>query len=305
MALPLQILEDSTDTLYDELPVEGTFGNVASQTVRVQTPAVSPGEVEAATLETTSYTLAAAVQGASSIAWTAAAGTAPEGGRRYAIGKAAGATPFPVDVDVERVDVAASTIHLRTPLVRDVEAGDVMKGLRLTHALTAAETDEKGQASAIWSVTLTTPYQGRSVIAWEQYFRVVPQFFYHGLTDGEAVRLVPELRRHTAGAERSLQDAIEAAWEAVLLEDLQGQRIDIWSIKSAWQLRPVLAFATLHHVTAADESLDERTREAFRVRYQDRLRVVLESKELWIDTGDTGALPGETPPRRTHGVLRR
>ncbi len=307
MALPAQILEDSTDTLTDYLDHEGTFGNVASVEVRVMTASSSPGAFEEATLETTSYTLAAAARGAQQVAWTAAAGTAPVGGNRYAIGKAAGATPFPIVVEVERVDTDGQVLYLRSPLPAAIVAGDVLKGLQVSHALTAAETSASGRASAIWQATLTTPYKGRSVLVWEQYFRVVPQFFVHGLTQEEAVRTCPEIRRYIAGGPISLAEAIDAAWEARLLPDLEGQGIDIWSIKSSSSLRPALAFATLYHLVAFDEALNELTLERFRAQYSDRLNVTLASKEVWIDTGDTGALPGdeESPATEFHGELLR
>lgn len=309
MPLPPVLLEDTTDTLQDYIPLEGNFGNVSSVEVRIKTPSTEMPDVgseDSATLETTSYTLGAASKGATSIGWTATSGTAPVEGRKYMIGAASDETPFPQVVEVKTLDTSGTTIYLRDPLQAAVTAGDLLKGMTVSHALTAAETSDTGHGLAEWKLTRTSAYEGQTVIRWTEQFLVANRGFYHRLDEVGLLRAAPHVRRLIGGSDIDAAEAIEAAWENRLLPDLEARGVTkIWRIHSAWRLQTALAYAVAFDLVAGDNALDEVAFERAEKQYRDRLDVVLLSKNLWIDGTDEPVAPTDDDVPHFFGELIR
>lgn len=281
MALPPQILEDSTETLEDYAPLEPGLGALSSVTVRVRTPSTSlpaVDEAEAATADSVSTTIgAAASKGATSITVASATGIAE--GRQYAIGLGA------VDDDSVVVKVrrqVGTTLTLTEGLPVAVAQSDTLKGFRVSHALTADETETSGEGLAVWKAA----YASGETRTWDQQFWVVRQRLHHTLTVTRLTSKYPQVLRLRPPTDEKLQEVIDAAWEDRVIPALEGRNIDVWTIKSAARLEPVVATACVLHLVLADAASTPEYVERAEKDYESALELALRGRHFWIDAPD-------------------
>ena len=286
MALPPQVLEDSTETLGCYAPLEVGLGALQSVTVRVRTPSTSlpaVDDAEAATADTTSTTVAtAAARGATTLTVASASGI--DEGRAYVIGLGAVDDDFVV-VDVRRV--VGSVITLKEPLPILVPADSTLRGYRVSHALTADETKDRGEGVARWEAT----YASGQKRLWDQQFRVVGQRLHHTLTPSRLTQKYPIVHRFRPPNDEKLQEVIDTAWEDRVVPALEAKQIDIWTIKSAARLEQVVAAACVHHLVSMTEGADLEFVERMEKEYTNQMETALRGRHFWVD------VPDELEPR--------
>ncbi len=282
MAAPQQILEDSTQTLEFYPPTQYSLGKVTAATVKIGTPSTSfPTSGDAATVSTVDTTLSsAASRGARSVAVGSATGITA--GRRYLIGTTDGMMD-PLEVVVRRVD--GTTIHLRQPLIEDVASGDVFAGHRCSHALTAAETDERGRGSAEWTLTI----DGASRV-FRQEFYIVRAELSHGLTASDLRVRYRITKRLKDADDQHLALAIEAGWEA-LIAMLDSRGILFWKIVSAERLREPLAALVVWEMVRGAPRLEFEEREQWERNWVETFERFLQTRDSWYDDSEDLDVP--------------
>jgi hypothetical protein len=281
MALEQQVLRDQTGTLIAYPPASGALNNLATPLVRIQTPNVSmplEGSEDAATLDPVDTTTsAAASRGADSVALTSVA-NAPVPGRKYLIGKYTGDVD-PLVVTVVRLD--GTTAYLQEPLPRAVESGELFCGYALTHQLTTTETDDEGDGLAIWSVNV-----GGQKYTWHQAFKVVKQYVHPDLTADQLLAQYPQVERLSFAEDLSLKEAIDSAWENMIIPSMESRGLFWERIKTVKRLNPALALATIYHLQRADARFPLDVLEESRQQYLRALDVAFQSVDFWYDAGD-------------------
>ena len=281
MALEQQVLRDQTGTLIAYPPASGALNNLSTPLVRIQTPNVSmplEGSEDAATLDPVDTTTSsAASRGASSVALTSVP-NAPVPGRKYLIGKYTGDVD-PVVCTVVRLD--GTTAYLQEPLPRAVESGELFCGYALTHQLTTTETDDEGDGLAIWSVNV-----GGEKYTWHQAFKIVKQYVHPDLTADQLLAQYPQVERLSFAEDLSLKEAIESAWENMLIPSMESRGLFWERIKTVKRLNPALALATIYHLQRADARFPLDVLEESRQQYLRALDVAFQSVDFWYDAGD-------------------
>ena len=281
MALEQQVLRDQTGTLIAYPPASGALNNIASPLVRIQTPNVSmplEGSEDAATLDPVDTTTSAsAARGADSVSLTSVS-NAPVPGRKYLIGKYTGDVD-PVVCTVVRLD--GTTAYLQEPLPRAIESGELFAGFAITHQLTLEETDDEGDGLAIWSATI-----GGEKYTWHQAFKVVKQYVHPDLTADQLLAQYPQVERLSFAEDLSLKEAIDSAWENMVIPSLESRGLFWERIKTVKRLNPALALATIYHLQRADARFPLDVLEESRQQYLRALDVAFQSVDFWYDSAD-------------------
>lgn len=281
MALEQQVLRDQTGTLLAYPPASGAVKNITSPLVRIRTPNVSmpeEGSEDAATLDPVDTTLAAAASRGSSSIVLASVANAPVPGRKYLIGKYVGDVD-PLVVTVVRLD--GTTAYLEEPLLRDVASGDLFCGYAVSHQLTTIETDDEGDGLAIWTITL-----GGVTYIWHQAFKVVKQYIHPDLTADQLLSQYPQVERLSYAEDLSLKEAIDSAWENMIIPSLESRGLFWERIKTVKRLNPALALATIYHLQRADARFPLDVLEESRQQYLRAMDVAFQSVDFWYDAAD-------------------
>lgn len=268
-----QVRVDSTETLlwYGPATAQPT-----AATVRVQTAAVAlPDAGDTATIDTlSSATNAAASAGATSLAF--AADPVATAGRQYLVVLATGQV-----IVVEVIDTG-TTVTLAEPLPIDVPSGSTLTGFAVSHALTAAETDEIGRGIARWSITVAG-----IIHVVDQSFRIVrsqPQPY--SLTATVLTARYPILHRYRPPTDEDFAESIEAAWEVLLMPDLLARGYEPHRINSWRTLEVAHAAAVYAHLVGTSGVASTELVEAAMAHYRGRFDAVVESSEFWYDSID-------------------
>lgn len=281
MALEQQVLRDQTGTLIVYPPASGALSDIASPLVRIQTPNVSmplEGSEDAATLDPVDTTTSAsASRGADSVSLTSVS-NAPVPGRKYLIGKYTGDVD-PVVCTIVRLD--GTTAYLQEPLPRAIESGELFAGFAITHQLTTEETDDEGDGLAIWSATI-----GGEKYTWHQAFKVVKQYVHPDLTADQLLAQYPQVERLSFAEDLSLKEAIDSAWENMVIPSLESRGLFWERIKTVKRLNPALALATIYHLQRADARFPLDVLEESRQQYLRALDVAFQSVDFWYDSAD-------------------
>lgn len=281
MALEQQVLRDQTGTLIAYPPASGALSDIATPLVRIQTPNVSmplEGSEDAATLDPVDTTTSAsAARGADSVSLTSVS-SAPVPGRKYLIGKYTGDVD-PVVCTVVRLD--GTTAYLQEPLPRAIESGELFAGFAITHQLTLEETDDEGDGLAIWSATI-----GGEKYTWHQAFKVVKQYVHPDLTADQLLAQYPQVERLSFAEDLSLKEAIDSAWENMVIPSLESRGLFWERIKTVKRLNPALALATIYHLQRADARFPLDVLEESRQQYLRALDVAFQSVDFWYDSAD-------------------
>jgi hypothetical protein len=281
MALEQQVLRDQTGTLIAYPPASGALSDIATPLVRIQTPNVSmplEGSEDAATLDPVdTITSASAARGADSVSLTSVS-NAPVPGRKYLIGKYTGDVD-PVVCTVVRLD--GTTAYLQEPLPRAIESGELFAGFAITHQLNTTETDDEGDGLAIWSATI-----GGQKYTWHQAFKVVKQYVHPDLTADQLLAQYPQVERLSFAEDLSLKEAIDSAWENMIIPSLESRGLFWERIKTVKRLNPALALATIYHLQRADARFPLDVLEESRQQYLRALDVAFQSVDFWYDSAD-------------------
>lgn len=286
MALEQQVLRDQTGTLIAYPPASGALNNIATPLVRIQTPNVSmplEGSEDAATLDATNTTTNGGnPRGQDYVDITNGEITIPTVGRKYLIGKYTGDID-PVVCTVVRVKDQGVNyrIYLQEPLPRAVESGELFAGFAITHQLTTEETDDEGDGLAIWSATI-----GGEKYTWHQAFKVVKQYVHPDLTADQLLAQYPQVERLSFAEDLSLKEAIDSAWENMVIPSLESRGLFWERIKTVKRLNPAIALATIYHLQRADARFPLDVLEESRQQYLRALDVAFQSVDFWYDSAD-------------------
>lgn len=286
MALEQQVLRDGTGTLIAYPPASGAINNLASPLVRIQTPNVSmplEGSEDAATIDACNTTVRGTHQrGQDHVDIDNGAITLPTPGRKYLVGYYAGDVD-PIVITAVRVESQGShyRVYTQEPLQKTLAGGELFCGYALTHQLTTTETDDEGDGLAIWSVNV-----GGQKYTWHQAFKVVKQYVHPDLTADQLLAQYPQVERLSFAEDLSLKEAIDSAWENLVIPVLEGRGMYWERIKTVGRLNPPLALATIYHLQRADARFPLDVLEESRQQYLRALDVAFQSVDFWYDAGD-------------------
>lgn len=204
-----------------------------SPTVFVATPASSSPVSTAAVIDAVSTTVtAAAFAGARELAVLSATFVR---GRRYLIS-------FDGNVIVveSRSSGASTVLRLVDALPCDVPDDAVVEGFALSRTLTATETADVGEASALWAATV----EGVAC-QWSSLFRVVTRMPTALLTEGDLVRAYPVIKSMMPAGEISLDNVISAAWDNLVIPLCEAKGVFEEDVVADVTLVPLHALACM------------------------------------------------------------
>jgi hypothetical protein len=255
-------------------PPEHLRGTVTAATVRIGTPNVTmPDNGTAATVSSLDTTTdAAANRGDRTI--SVASATGATAGRKILIG----------DHEAELESISGTTLTLRLPLPLDVATGTVVKGLDLSIALDSTDTDQAGNALAIWTVGTED---------WTQPFVVAYRSVAYGL-DAVGLRIrYPVIERLIPGRDADLSDAIEGAWLTevephLLANEMKPENVISWSAIDDWHAAAVVYRAALNAPRLSPEAVDTWATNLSSARNR-----ALDSRRFWYS--ETDDISGDQP----------
>lgn len=285
-----QVLKDSTETLlfYPPELYQASAADVRIGTAAVGLPAV--GNEEAATVDSVSTTTnAAAAKGTDSLSVADNPNVTP--GRKYLVALDDGQR-FTVRV-IAYTSGGGHTVHLADPLPIAVPSGSALKGLAITHALTAAETASIGDGLAKVRATLNGVQR-----AFDVSFRVVNAILGLTLTPDRLVSAYPQVSRLRSSSDEDYTEAIDSAWEHLLRPELRARGFLEENINSPSELEPAHALAVIYRMTRAARPDDIERIEEARKDYKTMLDNVLNSSALWYsaDDSDDNMMDGDGQP---------
>lgn len=240
-----RILRASTQTLvsYPRLhPAEVLLGQPSAATVKLQTPAVQETTYSAAVADSLSTTTQGAHQeGDDHI--TLSASVALIAGRRYLIQLASGRF-----IEVEALEGGTqNTLWIVEPLPCDIANGSAVLGFAVTKALSAAQTDQVGDALALFRATVNG-----STYEWSESFRVVNKITSPRLTPTRLTHAYPIMSSLRDTNDIDYEAVIDAAWDHRVVPLLAARKILDEDVISDEALVPLHALACVLHVVEAD-----------------------------------------------------
>lgn len=296
-----RVLKDSTETLY-AYPTLSPDGRVvsgvpSSATVRIGTTSTAiPTSADNATVDAVSTTVtASASEGDTSV--TVSSATFVHG-VKYLVedpGK------FPLVVESAH-SATGTTLYLKDPLPHALTTSATVKGLRVSHALTADETSEEGPGIAVWSCTVDGV-----AFTFTDSFRVVRRITQIPLTVDDLIRTYPVVLRLRERSDVGLDEVIASAWEYRVLHRLAAKGVRDEDIVDSEVLRPMLALACVLHLVALDESADPVWRDSLVAEYERTVEATFGRVDWYEHTQDADPAPSQTnpDPPRVGFVLRR
>ena len=240
-----KILRASTQTLigYPRLaPQRLLLAQPTSATVKLLMPAVQGTTYDAATVDTLSTT----TQGAHSEGQdhvTLSASVALVAGRRYLIEPGGGRF-----LDVQALQ-GGTTNQLWTaePLPCDVPNGSAVRGWAVSIALTAAQTNQVGDALGLFRAIISgTTYE------WSESFRVVNRITSPRLTPTMLTHAYPILSSLRDTNDLDYEETIQATWEHRIVPALAAKGILDENVISDEALVPWHAAACVLHLVEPD-----------------------------------------------------
>lgn len=240
-----RILRASTQTLtsYPRLhPSDVILGQPSSVSVLLQTPAVQETTYSAATADTLSTTTQGAHQEGDD-QLTLAASVPLVAGRRYLIELVSGR-----NIEVEAIE-GGTTNQLYTvePLPCAIANNSLVRGFAVTKALTAAQTDQVGDALALWRATVNGV-----VYEWSQSFRVVNKVTAPKLTPTRLAHAYPIITSLRDTNDIDYEATIESAWIHRVVPLLAARKILDEDVISDEALVPMHALACVLHLVEPD-----------------------------------------------------
>lgn len=291
-----RILRASTQTLvsYPRLhPADMLLGQPSSVTVNLQTPAQQSTTYAAAVADSISTTTQGAhAEGVDHI--TLASSVALVAGRRYLVALADGRF-----IDVEALaGGTTNTLYTAEPLPCAIANGSAVKGFAVSVDLTAAQTDQVGDALALWRATVSG-----STYEWSQSFRIVNKV--------TAPKLTPTMLTHAYPLMASLRDTndidyeatIDAAWDHRVVPLLAARKILDEDVIADEALVPLHALACVLQLVEPDP----RFSADFVGRLREQMDKVIETTFARVDFAvrdQTDLTPRSTGGEPRWGLMR-
>lgn len=271
------VLKDSTHVLVT-YPPRHLRGLVVTAECRVGTPSTTipdSGAGDAADVSSLSTTVAtAAKRGATTLELADATGAVV--GRRILIG---------AQLEIVAKSISANTLTLQRPLVEDVASGAAVKGLEITHALTAAETSTLGHGTVIWEVT--DPDEKEN---WTQPILIAPRSTAFNL-DPEMLRaMYPIVDRLALPHDFDFNDVLKTAWDGEVARyffrhGLDPAYIVDWAVLDDWH-----AVACVYRLVLNLPNVDPETIDQWRGFLQVARDSALDDRRFWYsDTEEVQA----------------
>ena len=255
-----RIQRASTQTLvsYPRLhPDNVLLGQPSAATVKLQTPAVQETTYSAAVADALSTTTQGAHQeGDDHI--TLASSVALVAGRRYLIELANGRY-----IEVQALEGGTqNTLWTAEPLPCDIANGSAVRGFAVTKALTAAQTDQPGDALALFRATVNG-----GTYEWSESFRIVNKVTSPRLTPTRLTHAYPIMSSLRDTNDIDYEAVIDAAWDHRIVPLLAARKILDEDVISDEALVPLHALACVLHIVEPDPRFSAdfiaRMREAY------------------------------------------
>jgi hypothetical protein len=255
-----RILRASTQTLvtYPRLHPSGVIlGQPSAATVKLQTPAVQETTFSAAVADALSTTTQGAHQeGDDHI--TLSASVALVAGRRYLIELASGRS-----IEVEALEGGTqSQLWTVEPLPCDIANGSAVRGFAVTKVLTAVQTDQVGDALALFRATVNG-----SIYEWSESFRIANKITSPRLTPTRLTHAFPIMSSLRDTNDIDYEAVIDAAWDHRIVPLLAARKILDEDVISDEALVPLHALACVLHIVEVDPRFSSdyvaRMREAY------------------------------------------
>jgi hypothetical protein len=291
-----RILRASTQTLvtYPRLHPNGVvLGQPSLATVKMQTPAVQETTFGAAVADALSTTTQGAHQEGDDHV-TLSASVALVAGRRYLIELASGR-----NIEVEALEGGTQNqLWTAEPLPCDIANGSAVRGFAVTKALTAVQTDQVGDALALFRATVNG-----SVYEWSESFRIVSKVTSPRLTPTRLTHAFPIMSSLRDTNDIDYEAVIDAAWDHRIVPVLAAKRILDEDVISDEALVPLHALACVLHIVEPDP----RFTADFVGRLREQYDTMIETTFARIDFAvrdQTDMTPRSTGAEPRYGVMR-
>ena len=200
-----------------------------------------------------------------------------------------------LEAELESVD--GTTLNLRLPLPHDVASGVAVVGLDLSASLSSAQTDEEGNAVALWRDAATGT-------EWTQTFVIAHRAVAYQLTATDLRLRWPIVDRLAPDRDTDFRDAIEAAWLGEVQRHLLGhglkpEEIRSWDQLNEWHAAAVVYRLVLNNPRMAPEECDKWAEVLASARTN-----ALDSRRFWyLETEELGDQP-DNPVGRSRLAFR-
>ena len=241
----LRVLLNSTETItsYPRLAADGVLTShlATSATAR----RIGPGDDDpvgtyvAATVDPISTTTQGAHQeGDDSV--TVAQAQAWVAGRRYLITDATAGREIVV---VASRSGTSTELWLAEPLLSGIGNGSTVRGIAVSVALTATQTNEVGAGYVLFRATIDGV-----VREWEEPFRVVRRITSVALTPTHLTQAFPVVRKLASATDTTLEEVINAAWHHYVVPALAARGVLDEDIMTDDVIEPMHAAACVLHL---------------------------------------------------------
>jgi hypothetical protein len=255
-----RIQRASTQTLvaYPRLHADNVLlGQPSAATVKLQTPAVQETTYSAAVADALSTTTQGAHQEGDDHV-TLSSSVALVAGRRYLIELASGRY-----IEVQALEGGTqNTLWTAEPLPCDIANGSAVRGFAVTKALTAAQTDQPGDALALFRATVNG-----GTYEWSESFRIVNKVTSPRLTPTRLTHAYPIMSSLRDTNDIDYEAVIDAAWDHRIVPLLAARKILDEDVISDEALVPLHALACVLHIVEPDPRFSAdfiaRMREAY------------------------------------------
>jgi hypothetical protein len=241
----LRVLLNSTETItsYPRLHADTILTShvATSATARRVGPGASDDATSyvAATIDPISTTTQGAHQeGDDSI--TVSVAQAWVAGRRYLITDATAGREIVV---VASKSGTSTELWLAEPLISDIGNGSTVKGIAVSVALTATQTNQVGAGYVLFRATIDGV-----VREWEEPFRVVRRITSIALTPTHLTQAFPVVRKLASATDTTLEEAINASWHHLVVPALAARGVLDEDSMTDDVVEPMHAAATVLHL---------------------------------------------------------
>jgi hypothetical protein len=236
-------------------------------------------------------TTAVAASGAQSL--TVASATWVRG-RRYIIETIDGHV---LDV-TSRQSSTGTTLYITEPLPIAVPTGSAVKGWAVLRALTADETEEPGNAEALWSAVV-----GGVTYVWMQSFRIARRIPVSMLTPTTLTQTWSNIRALRARQDTDLEEVILAAWEHRILPLLAARQVSEEDVVSVDALEPLHAIACVLQLAMGNAAVTAEMFDRLEARWSQLVESTFARKD-WFEApqDETPEIRPDAPPVVKTGI---
>ena len=291
-----RILRASTQTLvaYPRLhPDNVLLGQPSAATVKLQTPAVQETTYSAAVADALSTTTQGAHQEGDDHV-TLASSVALVAGRRYLIELRSGRY-----IEVQAIEGGTqSTLWLAEPLPCDIGNGRPVRGFAVTKTLTTTQTDQPGDALALFRATVNG-----GTYEWSESFRIVNKITSPRLTPTRLTHAYPIMSSLRDTNDIDYEAVIDAAWDHRIVPLLAARKILDEDVISDEALVPLHALACVLHIVETDPRFSSDYIARLREQYDKTMDTTFSRVDFTV-RDQTDLTPRSTGAEPRWGVMR-